>query len=158
MGWNVTISFGVADTEYANNANAGMFVGLVTETSMNWNLQAENNNNLIGIGHKIFTNNIKFINNGSEGPFVPVSTQWTTFTPDYRWFHLRLTNNFNSQNVTIQLTEAFFNISESTTVVCNIASNLKLYPCIQRFMGNSANYKVAILYFGQITINQLITP
>ncbi len=66
-----------------------------------------------------------------------IATQWNTTTPDNRWFHLSITNQFNSNNVVITSTEALSNVSETRTFICGVdASSLgttvRSFPCIQK--------------------------
>ena len=159
------ISFGVADGGSAVvNSTAGMFVGLIGATGIAWSagLLPTTLINCIGIGHDPAGSNIQFIFRGSLTTGTTIATQFNTSTPDDRWFHLSITNQFNSNNVIVSLTEAISNITESYTFVCgagtsSLATSVQLNPCIQRMMGGGGGVsQSAQVHFGQLTFNQLI--
>jgi hypothetical protein len=164
MGFNIKISFGVADAGASVvNSTAGMFVGIVSSTSITWSasLLPSNLPNCIGIGHNPNGATINTYSRGSvggDGPF----TQFNTSTPDSRWFHLSLTNQFNSNIVLLSLTETISGINETYSFICGQgpltpAMNVRMYPCIQRFHNGSGGVsQAAQLHFGQLTYNQLI--
>jgi hypothetical protein len=100
-------------------------------------------------------------NRGSTGGQV-MPLQFNTSTPDSRWFHLSITNQFNSNNVIVSLTDTVNNITETNTFICGVGTstlptNARLYPCIQRFQnGFGGVSQAAQVHFGQLTYNQLI--
>ena len=162
MGWNIKISFGVADTNGIAISPAGMFVGLVSQNVINWSALVNPTNLLscIGVGHNYGDNFISMYFRGSVNG-ISYNTQWNTTTPDTRWFHLSLTNQFNSNDVLLTLTETISNASESRIFTCGtgtatLATNIRLYPCIQRIIGNTASTGSGRIHIGQFTYNQLI--
>jgi len=164
MGFNIKISFGVADGGSAVvNSTAGMFVGLVSATTITWSASVlpSNLTNCIGIGHNPAGATINTYSRGSTGGDGPF-TQFNTSTPDSRWFHLSLTNQFNSNIVLLSLTETISGINETYSFICGQgtttpAMNVRMYPCIQRFHNGSGGVpQAAQLHFGQLTYNQLI--
>lgn len=165
MGFNIKISFGVADLgNAAINSTAGMFVGLSSSNAIVWSasLLPTTLINCIGIGHDPLASNISFIFRGSLTTGQTIATQFNTSTPDNRWFHLSLTNQFNSNNIVVSLTEAISGITETNTFICgagssSLATTAQLYPCIQRMMGSGGGVSSsAQVHFGQLTYNQLI--
>ncbi len=164
MGFNIKFSFGVADGGTpAVNSTAGMFVGLVSSFSITWGptVLPSNLPNCIGIGHNPGGATINAISRGAVGGDGP-PTQFNTSTPDSRWFHLSMTNQFNSNFITLTLTEAVNGITESFSFICGQgpltpATNVRMYPCIQRFHRDGGGVsQAAQLHFGQLTYNQLI--
>jgi hypothetical protein len=164
MGFNIKISFGVADAgSSVVNSTAGMFVGLVSATTITWGptVLPSNLTNCIGIGHNPNGATINTYSRGSIGG-DGTTTQFNTSTPDNRWFHLSITNQFNSNFVTLTLTEAVNSITESYSFICGQgplypATNVRMYPCIQRFHRDGGGVsQAAQVHFGQLTYNQLI--
>ena len=119
MGLNIKISFGVADSNNAPSSPAGMFVGLVSQNGIYRSTSVLPNNLLscIGIGHNFNESLISIYHKGSVNG-TTTATQWNTLTPDTRWFHSSLTNQFNSNDVLLTLTETVSNVSESRTFTC----------------------------------------
>ena len=165
MGFNIKISFGVADTNTpVANSPAGMFVGIIGSNAIAWSagLLPTSLINCIGIGHDPTGSAIQFIFRGSLTTGTTISTQWNTTIPDNRWFYLNITNQFNSNSVIVSLTEAISGITETNTFICgtgasSLATTVQLYPCIQRMMGGGGGTtNSAQLHFGQLTFNQLI--
>ena len=164
MGFNIKFSFGVADGGSAvTNSTAGMCVGLVGTTSITWSafVLPTSLSSWIGIGHNPAGAVINMYNRGTTGGEI-VATQFNTSTPDNRWFHLSITNQFNSNNVIVSLTDVVNNITETNTFICGtgtgtLATNTRLYPCIQRLQnGLGGVSQSAQVHFGQLTYNQLI--
>ena len=164
MGFNIKFSFGVADGGSAViNSTAGMCVGLVSSTTITWGptVLPPLLPNWIGIGHNPAGSAINMYNRGTTGGDL-VATQFNTATPDNRWFHLNITNQFNSNNVIVSLTDAVSGTTETNTFTCGVgtnslATNVRLFPCIQRFQnGTGGVSQSAQVHFGQFTFNQLI--
>ena len=90
------------------------------------------------------------------------ATTWGTITPDNtRWFLLSLTNLYNTNDITMTLTETISNVSVSQSFTCgtgtsSLATNIRLYPCIQRIIGSTASTGSGRIQLGQFTFNQLI--
>lgn len=165
MGWNIKISFGIADTFNSNGlpSPAGMFVGLVSQNAINWSGSITPTFLLscIGVGHGYLDSFISTYFKGSVSG-TATATTWGTTTPDTtRWFHLSLTNLFNSNDIILTLTETISNVSITQTFTCGtgntaLATNIRLYPCIQRIIGNTASSGSGRIHLGQFTYNQLI--
>lgn len=162
MGWNIKISFGVADTNGIAISPAGMFVGLVSQNIINWSALINPSTLLscVGVGHNYGDSVISTYFKGSVSG-TTTATTWNTTTPDTRWFHLSLTNLFNSNDILLVLTETISNVSVTHTFTCGtgtsaLATNIRLYPCIQRIIGNTASSGSGRIHLGQFTYNQLI--
>ena len=165
MGWNIKISFGIADTYNSgvSPSPAGMFVGLVSQNTIGWTalINPATLLSCIGVGHNYGDSLISVYHKGSVSGTTAL-TIWGTATPDNtRWFHLSMTNLFNSNDVILTLTETISNVSETRTFTCGtgtsaLATNIRLYPCIQRIIGNTASTGSGRIHFGQFTYNQLI--
>ena len=161
MGFLLKFCFGIADTNANTNSTAGMFVGLLNATTTPWAANYLPNTILscVGIGHDPAESKIAFYDKGSTSG-TKVLTSFNTTIPDTRWFHLTLYNPFNSNNITMTLTDSISGTSESRTITAGTATSqlsntTRLYPCIQRMYGATAPTGAAQVHFGSMTLQMI---
>ena len=161
MGWHIKITFGVADIPAHTNSRAGMFVGLVNTTSISWaaGLLPNTLPSCVGIGHDPGEANIAFYDRGTASGTKEV-TAFNTTTPDTRWFQLLMLNRCNSNDITMTLTDIISGMVETRTITAGTATSqlsntTRLYPCVQRIMGNPSITSTGITYFGSLTVSML---
>jgi hypothetical protein len=155
MGFSLKFTFGIGDTNGAVNSQAGMFVGLVSTTSIVWaaGLLPNTLPSCVGIGYNPTDSNVSFYDRGTAGGTKTSMTNFLTSTPDNGWYHLTLINQFNSTDITIIYTNSITNVSESKTIqtgggTSQLSNTIRLYPCIQRMMGAVSVTGSAITQFG----------
>ena len=90
-----------------------------------------------------------------------VLTSFNT-VPDTRWFHLTLVNQFNSNDVTMILTDSIYGTSESRTTSTGggssqLSNTTRLYPCTQRMMSATSLTGSAITQLGTITFSMRLS-
>ena len=159
IGWSIKFCFGIGDTNAVTNSTAGMCVGLVTTIPIVWGASLLPNTlaSWIGIGHNPEEAKIAFYDKGLLGAGNKTLTSFNTTIPDTRWFHLTLVNQFNSNDVTMILTDSISGTSESRIATCGggssqLSTTTRLYPCIQRMMGGPSSFTgSAITQLGQIS-------
>ncbi len=94
-----------------------MCVGLASTTTIGWSASVLPNTlpSCVGIGHNPDESKIAFYDRGSASG-TKVVTSFNTTIPDARWFHLTLINQFNSNDVTMILTDSIYNTTETRTI------------------------------------------
>jgi len=155
MGFSLKFTFGIGDTNSAVNSPAGMFVGLVSTTSIVWaaGLLPNTLPSCVGVGYNPNDSNVSFYDRGSASGTKTSMTNFITTTPDNGWYHLTLINQFNSTDITIIFTNSITGVSESKTIATGggtsqLSNTIRLYPCIQRMMGAVSVTGSAITQFG----------